>query len=1055
MNIFPPDQLLVLPTSLAVARERARLLDQSPAGVILNLKIFTFGGLEAALAAEIGPENHSISELSRNMLLEKLIETGRAQWGWPVRPCGPGLLRRIAQLLDQLKTSAVGPEELADLAEDVLPPNQSTCLIELDKAYEEFLSTRGLTDRAGIRRTIIEGLSAGLRPGILDKVKVISIQNFHRLTPFQLALIKALAVAVNRVAVHLQGPDWLNSVPLDPDRDWTDIPFSQTLSLIRDLESVGEQSPGLELVLTSPEPDSTPPALAWVKDRLFNPGSEPEEPAPSPGRAVEILAAPGRYAEVEEVGRRIWVLLEQGVSPEEIAIGVSDLGVFGPLFEDVFRRFKLPLVFRRGAPLIIQAPVRALLALLRLADSHWNRELVLDVLASPYLQTGLQISWARAAELSARAGVTDDRAGGGWTENLTKLAVHGPEEDRADIENLLQTIGRLKELLRPWRGSQTWPDFLETSARILDALQFEQALQTDSDPALHRDVPAWAALRECLNDLLGAAEEAGRGKELFTSEDLARHLRLAMEGLNVGQSRTGQGRGNGGVMVLNFYDLHGLVFDHLFLAGLNEGEFPRPRLEARWPDDDQRRLINEKAGFRLLNTSAWEYTQEELIFYFALAAAGQGLTLSYSRSDERGRIRLPSAVVDEVLRLWPPGVLPVQDLPFQILPPLSQALTREELIAGLSRNLLAEAQGSERDLAREILAGFLDRPEEEAAWKSAGRRVAMERSRELSETGPFSGQVEPGVLEPWLTQVKRYQDAPVVSPSFFERYGQCPFSFWAGEVLGLDTLEEPEDEIKRRDEGSILHEILYRFLTRCRDEKRLPLKGLPEETRLLLTVAGQVWAEAEQTRALGRRPLWRLRRRTLERTLLKWLEFEQKNTAEFRPAFFEWGFGPKEKTPPLMIPLLSGEKIYIKGRVDRIDLAENQGLLIDYKNSGDRYKYVKLLREEELGLTSFQMPLYQAAADQAWKRPCQAAFVLLRRPEMTKKSPATDSDLFTPNLDKRKAMAEHDQANFFNRLEATWLRLLGGDFSPRPQAGPCDFCAFFTVCRAGEDRSNA
>jgi len=1054
MNIFPPDQLLVLPTALAVARERARLLDRSPAGVVLNLRIFTFGGLEAALAGGIGPENAPISELGRNMLLEKLIETGRTKWGWPVRPCGPGLLRQTAQLLDQFKTSAVGPKDLPDLAEGVLPPNQLNCLIELSTAYEEFLLTRGLTDRAGLRRSILNGLSAGRRPRILDKVKVISIQKFHRLTPFQLALIKALAAAVDRVVVHLQGPDWLNSMPLDPDRDWMDIPFSQTLSLARDLESVGEQSPGLELVLTSPEPDSIPPALAWVRDRLFNSGSGPEESALSPGRAVEILAAPGRYAEVEEIGRRIWVLLEQGVSPEEIGIGVSDLGVFGPLFEDVFRRFKLPLVFRRGAPLIIQAPVRALLALLRLADSHWNRELALDVLASPYLQTGLEIPWSRAAELSALAGVTDDRAGGGWTENLKKLAAHGPQKDGADIENLLQTIDRLKELLRPWRRPQTWPDFLETSARILDVLQFEQGLQVDFDPVLHRDVLAWAALRECLNDLLGAAEEAGRIKELFTSEDLARHLRLAMEDRNVGESGTAKGRGNGGIMVLNFYDLHGLLFDHLFLAGLNEGEFPRPRSEARWPDDDQRRLINEKAGFRLLNTSAWEYTQEELIFYFALAAAGQNLTLSYSRADERGRIRLPSAVVDEVLRLWPPGVLPVQDLPFQILPPLSQALTREELIAGLSRNLLTEVQGSEKELAREILAGFLERPEEEAAWKSAVRRVAMERSRELGRPGPFSGQVEPGVLEPWLTQVKRYQDAPLVSPTFFESYGQCPFSFWAGEVLGLETLEEPEDEIKLRDEGSILHEILCRFLTRCRDEKRFPLKGLPEETRLLLTVAGQVWAEAEQARALGRRPLWRLRRRALERTLLKWLELEQKTTGEFRPAFFEWRFGPENKTPPLKIPLLSGGKLYIKGRVDRIDLAENQGLLIDYKNSRDKYKYLKLLNEEELGLTSFQMPLYQAAADQAWKRPFQAAFILLRPPEMTRKSPATNSDLFTQDLDKRRTMAEQAQANFFNRLEATWLRLLGGDFSPRPQAGPCDFCAFFTVCRAGEDRSN-
>jgi len=909
-----------------------------------------------------------------------------------------------------------------------------------------------LTDRAGIRRTVIEGLSAGRRPRILDQVKEISIQKFHRLTPFQLALIKSLAAVVDRVVLHLQAPNWLNSMPLNPDGEWMDNPFSQTWALLRHLESAGAQNSGLEIILTSPGPDSATPAVDWIRSRLFHP--DPEESPPPSGKNLAVLAAPGRYAEVEEIGRRIWTLLEQGVRPEDIAIGVSDLGVYGPLFEDVFRRFKLPLVFRRGAPLIIQAPVRALLTLLRLAGSYWNRELVLDILASPYLDTGLEIPWARAAELSALAGVTDERAGGGWTENLQRLAARSSAEDQADIKNLLQTIDRLKDLLRPLSRPQTWSDFVAAAAIILDRLQLENRLQADSEPDLHRDALAWAALRQCLNDLAGAAEEAGQAEEFFTAEDLVRYIRLAMEGLNLGQSRPGQGRGNSGIMVLNFYDLHGLGFGHLFLAGLNEGEFPRPGSEARWPDDAQRRLINEKAGFRLLNTSAWEYAQEELIFYFALAAAGHSLTLSYSRSDERGRIRLPSALVDEVLRLWPPGEVPVQELPFQVLPSLPQALTREELIGGLSRNLLTGVQGGERESALEILAAFLDRPGEAAVWKSVVRRAAMERSRELGWSGPFSGQVEPQALEPWLTQVKKYQNAPLVSPTFFEQYGQCPFSFWAGEVLGLDTLEEPEDEIKLRDEGSILHEILYRFLTRCRDEKRLPFKALPEETQLLLNVAGQVWAEAEQSRALGRRPLWRLRRRAMERTLLKWLELEQQTTGEFRPAFFEWRFGPKEKTPPLMIPLLSGGRLYIKGRVDRIDLAENQGLVIDYKNSHNRGKYPKLLKEEEMGLTSFQMPLYQAAAARAWKRPHQAAFILLRRPEMTKKSPATDSDLFALDLDRRRVMAERGQVNFFNRLEETWLRLLGGDFNPAPQGESCDYCAFFTVCRAAADRSN-
>ena len=87
--------------------------------------------------------------------------------------------------------------------------------------------------------------------------------------------------------------------------------------------------------------------------------------------------------------------------------------------------------------------------------------------------------------------------------------------------------------------------------------------------------------------------------------------------------------------------------------------------------------------------------------------------------------------------------------------------------------------------------------------------------------------------------------------------------------------KEAEDEVSGLDEGSIMHRILYLFLTRCRDKGFLPLKGGPKEDRLLGLVSEEVWAEAEKTRPLGRRPLWRARRGAMSRNLKRWLEQEQ------------------------------------------------------------------------------------------------------------------------------------------------------------------------------------
>ncbi|MBF0530437.1 MAG: hypothetical protein HQK55_14440, partial [Deltaproteobacteria bacterium] len=189
--------------------------------------------------------------------------------------------------------------------------------------------------------------------------------------------------------------------------------FRETLGAIRQLESTPDDGHEPELQFCHPDRDQN--QRKWLEN-LFRPENSKKSPSdlisPPPDH-IQVIAAPGRYAEADHIGRLIHSLLKEGIPSERIGVCVHDLGLYGQLFDDVFRRLGLPLFFRRGAPLLIQAPVRALMALFRLADSHWERDLVLDLLASPYLDLGFGLSWTRAAELSSPAGITDDLAGGG------------------------------------------------------------------------------------------------------------------------------------------------------------------------------------------------------------------------------------------------------------------------------------------------------------------------------------------------------------------------------------------------------------------------------------------------------------------------------------------------------------------------------------------------------------------------------------------------------------------------------------------------------------------
>ena len=256
------------------------------------------------------------------------------------------------------------------------------------------------------------------------------------------------------------------------------------------------------------------------------------------------------------------------------------------------------------------------------------------------------------------------------------------------------------------------------------------------------------------------------------------------------------------------------------------------------------------------------------------------------------------------------------------------------------------------------------------------------------------------------------------------------------------------DELNIMDEGSILHDILNKFMKQCQKDGLLPLTGRPEEALMLQNTARQVWESAEKEYPLGRRPLWNVRRRYQERVLADWLQFEQRRDDGFIPRFFEWSFGPGMPFPPLDVPLVSGGNVYFRGRIDRIDESPEILRVLDYKNSGST-TYYNLLKEDELGRTSFQAPLYQAAVSQVMPKPVVAGWVLLRDFKGRKKAltPPSNVDFYNKDITARAEMARQGIGNFYNRLEESWRNIEGGLFSPRPRKGQCDFCDFQTICR--------
>ena len=208
-----------------------------------------------------------------------------------------------------------------------------------------------------------------------------------------------------------------------------------------------------------------------------------------------------------------------------------------------------------------------------------------------------------------------------------------------------------------------------------------------------------------------------------------------------------------------------------------------------------------------------------------------------------------------------------------------------------------------------------------------------------------------------------YGDPLVLSPSTLETFASCAFSFFAGYGLGLE--ERVPFRLDAALLGLVSHAVLSRFVE-------------------VLTHEGIDWGdlEREQTDAMVERIVaeslekvvgdqLKLRRSehfALERLkkglqAVVWALGEHVRKGSFRPSNVELSFAPQGALPPLEVETADGRRTIVRGRIDRIDEAEAEGVryvrVIDYKSSARPFRLHRLIHGLDLQLAVYLAVLAQ------------------------------------------------------------------------------------------------
>jgi hypothetical protein len=190
----------------------------------------------------------------------------------------------------------------------------------------------------------------------------------------------------------------------------------------------------------------------------------------------------------------------------------------------------------------------------------------------------------------------------------------------------------------------------------------------------------------------------------------------------------------------------------------------------------------------------------------------------------------------------------------------------------------------------------------------------------------------------------------VTSATRLERWASCPFAYLLHDILGVDEVENPEDELQitARDRGSLVHQVLEDFVAEMLEDAagggRDPYAPWSASDRMrMMEIADAVCADYEAKGLTGRPIFWRQDKKRILVDLLRFFDEDNlhRGAHATRPRAAELAFGlPGTELGTVALGLPDGRQVNFRGKADRVDIARDGTLhVVDYKTGkADDYR---------------------------------------------------------------------------------------------------------------------
>lgn len=661
---------------------------------------------------------------------------------------------------------------------------------------------------------------------------------------------------------------------------------------------------------------------------------------------VKIFSTSHRLQEVgalaADIKKRV---VDNNWNYSKICVTSPQLTTYRPLIETIFSRYKIPYAFRENKLLGASSLLCFLRIILRIVNENYPVTLIQKILRSHLFIYRDMLLYKNSIDI-----LSNLRVKSGKREILSAL-----EREKKFYESKTDTDGNANinvteyhQLIHVLRTLFEDISFLEKSGtgkrvythfvRLINKHKMSKRIyQQGGEDNQLLSLEIYRALRQFLISLGEWIESSSifNAKTKYSVDDLSDIFEIIAKNssFNISSPR------NFGVQIIPISQLLDQRFSAVYVLGMEDGIFPRGK-PTKFPQPHN--LTGELRSF-----IPDDYvTREREIFLKMLQQPADFIRFSYPRFHKDKPV-LPSIFIRELNRISSSSLVENANIclftPSDMLQKLQNYFDPDE----------------PDDIDKHHRIEKLETMISPELIKSFNHRVVIGRVREKSlESSVWEGFLSGDRLSTnWFNTYFKKQH---FSPTQLEIYAKCPMMYFFQRILKVKPYEEAEEYLTALDRGILLHRIMFRYFR----------KGLYHDLNTLLSIAKE---------ELGKIPiphdlLWEIEKEhylgssETKGLLPEFLEYEDLISNEYNtlPKYFEWSFGTpfidtiKIDESSTVKPLVwekSGEKIFLKGKIDRIEISSDGiVLVVDYK-TGEAPGFREIWQGEKL-----QLPIYLHAA---------------------------------------------------------------------------------------------